>query len=213
MAKEISTEKKIDIIRFVNGYKKVANDKLKEKYISDNLKIVKTYIPFHTKMAICDNIINATTHEVKRDLNGNIVYGEDNKPMNGDFHVDSAMRFLLFTMNLIDIYTNLKVDFDNISIEYDALNEIGLIQVIMMLLPKEEISEIKTMLDMKYDDVMVNEYETRNYISRLVNRFGDLIEFAMNSFDKNVDDSFLGNMINDIIGNINNIDNNISDKQ
>lgn len=207
MATEISKEKKIDILRFVNGYKRVANDKLREKYLSDNLKIVVNYVPFHKKMAICDTIIDATTHEVKRDLNGNIVYGENGKVMNGDFHVDSAMRFLLFTMNTIDLYTNLNVDFSNISIEYDYLDEVGLIPVIFALLPNDEISEIKTMLDMKYDDIMINEYNTKNYIKRLVNRFGDIIEFVLNMSGldlgdlNNFDNEKLLNFAEQFIGN------------
>ena len=43
------------------------------------------------------------------------------------------------------------------------------------LIPASEISELRSMIDLKQRDEMTNQYETHSFISNQVERFGTLI--------------------------------------
>jgi hypothetical protein len=147
-----------------NGY---ATQSLKDNYINDNLQ-VKTYIPFKEKLNKANRIAKVTTHK----------YGKDGK-ITGNIKADSTSRYLLFTLNIIDAYTALDIDFKNIVAEFDMLAENGLIQEILSKIPQNEVSDFKILLDMSVDDIMTNEFSTQAFISEQVVRFGNIVSVTL----------------------------------
>lgn len=129
---------------FIKTYK--ANMKAKDKTFDDFIDkhIVENYIDFIKKNVYCDTIIKSTCY-VK----------------NGDREIikmNSPLRYVFFTMRLIDLYTDIDIDISNVISEYDKLNEIGAIDVITNKIPQSEYIEFSTILDMKLDDIKDNEY-------------------------------------------------------
>lgn len=130
----------------------IDNTKIIEKHI------VKQYIPYAEKQAHCENIVRKTM-EVK---DGDITLFRQNTPA----------RFLFFTLTLIDLYTDIDVDFGKALEEYDALavNQ-GMIEAIFAAIPTAELSAFRTLEQMCMDDYMTNN---RNLVSFFETKIGSI---------------------------------------
>lgn len=143
---------------FVEKYNAIATDRLKEDYLKDNLHI-KTYLPFLTKVTLADKLAKVTT--LDKDA--------------GNVNVKSDANYLFFCRTIIEYYTDLQVETEGFCEEYDLLNESGLLDKIMQMIPEKEINEFKMICDMKKSDLLQNKYENHAFISEQVTRFGELI--------------------------------------
>ena len=139
-------------------YNTIATDRLKEDYLNDNLHI-KTYLPFLTKVTLADKLANVTT--LDKDT--------------GNVNVKSDVNYLLFCRMIVEQYTDLQVETEGFYEEYDLLNESGLLDKIMQMIPEKEIAEFKMICDMKKSDLLQNKYENHAFIADQVDRFGTLI--------------------------------------
>lgn len=164
------------IKEFVEKYNGFNNDTLKNKLVKEIVK--DEYIPYTKKVTICESIVKNTTKRVVSD-------GKKDKEI---FYLDSANRYLLFQMKLIQFYTDLEFSegVDAIK-EFELLDQYGLNDLIIAEIPEREYTNFKVILDMKTDDASVNENNFIQYIDTKL----DAIRFV---FDE-VGDSIL-NIIN-----------------
>lgn len=136
----------ISVDMFIKTYK--ANSKAKDKTFEEFLQkhITKKYIPFMDKVAICGSIVKVTCHkkEGEREF----------------IRFDSPTRYLIFVMKLIENYTDIELNDENVVADYDKLNEIGAINTLIATIPENEYTEFSTILNMKMDDLRDNEYST-----------------------------------------------------
>ena len=166
------------IKEFCENYKNRATDKLKDDYLKENLKIT-TYLPFIKKDALAQNIVNATTYKFEDYTKED---GTTGRRRTNQIQVNSTAQMLLFYRVIIENYTDLEVETEGFYEEYDALNESGVLFELTAdfeghpsLIPASEISELRSMIDLKQRDEMTNQYETHSFISNQVERFGTLI--------------------------------------
>lgn len=145
---------------FVQEANKVANDSIKAKRIDGMLK-TKKYLNIASKIDLSDKITSAAL--TKKDADGN-----------EEFHINSVTKYILHVMTMVDLYTDLEVDFKNLLAEYDLLNENGLLEVILSQIGEKEIAECQMFLDMAWNDRIQNELSTHAFISKQVDRFGTL---------------------------------------
>ena len=150
---------------FANEYNNIATDRLKEDYLKDNLHI-KTYLPFLTKVTLADKLAKVTT--LDKDT--------------GNVNVKSDVNYLLFCRMIIEQYTDLQVETEGFYEEYDLLNESGLLDKIMQMIPEKEIGEFKMICDMKKNDIIQNKYEMHSFITEQVGRFTDLLKVVSEPF-------------------------------
>ena len=146
------------IKEFTEKYNAIATDRLKEDYLNNNLHI-KTYLPFLTKVTLADKLARVTT--LDKDT--------------GNINIKSDVNYLLFCRTIIEQYTDLQVETEGFYDEYDLMNESGLLDKIMQMIPEKEIAEFKMICDMKKSDLLQNKYENHAFISDQVERFGTLI--------------------------------------
>lgn len=104
----------------------------KEQYFKD--AITTKYIPYQEKIAICENIVNVSMNE------------KQNTPL----------RYMLFTLSLIDKYTNIDIDFDHPLSDFNMLLESGVGNQIVVRIPDSERDIFQTILDMCMDDYVEN---------------------------------------------------------
>lgn len=130
---------------FCETYK--ANSKAKDKTFEEFIKkhITTEYVDFMTKYTYCDLIIKKSSNYIE---NGSMSF----------IKIDSGMRDLFFTMRLIELYTDIEIDEKNVAGEYDKLNKIGAIDILMSAIPKKEYVEFSTLLNKKMNDFRDNEY-------------------------------------------------------
>ena len=146
------------IKEFVNKYNSIAIDRLKDDYLKDSLHI-KAYLPFLTKVTLADKLAKATTL--------------DNDT--GNINVKSDVNYLLFCRIIIEQYTDLKVETEGFYEEYDLLNEAGLLDKILQMIPEKEIKELKMLCDMKKDDLLFNVGTPKAFINQQVERVSSIL--------------------------------------
>lgn len=162
------------IKEFCEKYNAFTSQSLKDEFIKQNLKITQ-YIPFVKKDALATNLVNISTYEYENyvDENGNIKRRKSER-----IKLNSTVQYLLFCRMIIENYTNLEVETEGFFEEYDALKSCGLLDKLIgsddSILPMNDIAELRTVIDMKQKDVLYNECEIHNYISKQIGRISDL---------------------------------------
>lgn len=159
----MNNTKKITVTKFIAQYNKLEG-KAKEVYLKDSL--IKTYMNYLDKVAIAQTIITLSCVNQK----------------NKKVEINSAKRYVLSIMFLINSYTNISVDFDKLYTDFDALNKNGLIERFMNnsigfeIIPTKELTEFQMILDMTMNDFMTNKYESHNFFVELI----EIIASALN---------------------------------
>lgn len=145
-------EKNISVLDFVAEYNKCGNKALREDFIRHKLN-VNTYVAVIMKKVMADKIIAMSCHDG-----------------NGAVKVDSFKRYILETYALINSYTNLVVDEKSWMEQYTALDEAGLISIILGKIPEKEVESFHTIVKMAYDDMMTNEYEIHAFVMNVISK-------------------------------------------
>ena len=139
--------------------------RLKKEY--DFSQHIKTkYVPYTEKLALVNGIINSTSYD---EVNG-INYYKRNT---------NALTFV-FTIKLIEYYTDITIDTENLVQDYDTLMMNGLMDGLMKKIPPEEISILRGMIDMARDDLEIN---TRSLVSFLESKY-DAWKLSMDALNK-----------------------------
>lgn len=120
-----------------------------------NVLEVEEYISTPLKRKMCDLVLDSCIEDV-----------------NGVLHIDSFDRYILFTIAVISMHTNLEfsIDADGVTSidEYDELNKIGLIDKIISTF-KTDYEACKVMLDMLTNDRMKNQETLEKKIIQFLN--------------------------------------------
>ena len=132
----------ITVSGFVNEYK--ANKKNLMIFMKSHMKT--DYISFLQKDAVCKGLVKATSYVKEEDGKREFI------------RFDSVTKYLLFTMKLVDLYTDIDIDGNQIAAEYDELFKVGAIEAIMERIPETEFNEFTSILKMNEKDLIDNEY-------------------------------------------------------
>lgn len=163
------------VLEFVEKYNNMNNTKLK-KGVLDDINITP-YISIVKKDIYAQIVANNTMFEQESyDDNGETKYRKTDK-----IKVNSVAQYIQFCRAVIELYTDLKIEDPSFVKEYDALKSSGLLDILMVgndkvepLIPIDELSEFKSILDMKVNDVTFNETTAQAFISKQIGRISDL---------------------------------------
>lgn len=154
---------------FLEDLNKVTGKTVKEERMKKNLN-VKQYVSFIDKVNLAERVVYHSTHDF--DQEGNVV---------GDITINSISKYLLHVMGIIDMYTDLDINYGNLVEDYDLLNVNGMIQEIVTLIGEKEIAECQMLLDMKLGDFMQNKLSVYSFVRDQVERFGTLSGITLSS--------------------------------
>lgn len=154
---------------FLEDLNKVNSKTVKEERMKKNLN-VKQYVSFIDKVNLAERVVYHSTHDF--DQEGNVV---------GDITINSISKYLLHVMGIIDMYTNLDINYNNLVEDYDLLNVNGMIQEIVTLIEEKEIAECQMLLDMKLGDFMQNKLSVYSFVRDQIERFGTISGITLSS--------------------------------
>ena len=165
--RKINMNKDFNVKSFVEEYEKCTNNDDKAKFLKTKLKTEK-YMPYADKLSIAENIVKSSSYKMIK---------EDGKLKQTDrIALNSPMRYVLFVMTVVDKYTNIEVNFNNIMPDFDALNFNSLIEVIFEKVGDKETAEFNTVVEMVLNDFMANKYQFKNYIDDTLLKVTGLVE-------------------------------------
>lgn len=136
-------------------------------YLSE--RIVNTYIPFTKKIDVCSRIVDATSK---------IVVDKETT-----FRINSPARYMLFALNLIDLYTDIDVDFKNGTECFNSLDSIGAIEYLIGGIPEREVKNFQMVHDMVLNDMIENTRSFAGYFDNKMTAF----KIAMNELTEATD--------------------------
>ena len=151
---EVKTEDNTIMVKdLVDKFNSMASSKLKTEYLNKVI-VVKPYIGYGTKLIYINKILDNSCYDKDKNI-----------------HVDSCKRYLLYVQALIMAYTNIKIDVSDAIADYDRLESSGLLETILGMIPEHELQYFDTMLQMKLDDLMTNNYDIHAYIDKKLKDF------------------------------------------
>ena len=154
------TTEKCTVADFCKKYNEANIEQVKQTLIE---KVMNPhYVPYEMKITICEKIIE------------NSYYKKNNDGKIEKLYVNSPVQYMLYHLNIVNQYTNIKIDFSKALEEFNLLNGCGLLDAILNYIPEREMKEFRMILDMVENDVMQNEYEIHAFISNQVERFAEL---------------------------------------
>lgn len=156
--------KYISVKEFVKTIKNRASEDARRVYIEGTLA-VKDYERYEVVCAICDQII------------ANSYFTTD-----GQFKVDSCKKYLLYVSALLNTYTNIKFDENDMLGDFNLLQRYGLIDVIINYIPESQVAMFDSVLNMKSNDIMTNYYEPHAFVKEQLVKFAPLIHGWIESF-------------------------------
>lgn len=165
--------KYVSVKEFVKTIKNRASEDARRVYIEGTLA-VKDYERYEVVCAICDQII------------ANSYFTTD-----GQFKVDSCKKYLLYVSALLNTYTNIRFDENDMLGDFNLLQRYGLIDVIINYIPEAQVAMFDSVLNMKSNDIMTNYYEPHAFVKEQVVKFAPLIHGWIESF-LSAAESFMG---------------------
>lgn len=161
--------KQYGIKSFCKKYNELNSAQAKGALIAGIMK-PNMYVPFLTKDTLMSNLVKITMIDKET----------------GNINVNSSAEYLLLIRVFIEQYTRLKVETPGFFEEYDELVKSGLFDLLIVgdeehapLIPRAEMTEFKNLLNLKKNDLMINQYEPHAFITNQVERFTKLGEVAL----------------------------------
>lgn len=136
------------------------------------------YVPYEMKMVMARNVINKTQFvNTKSAISGADVQ---------KYHVDSPTAFIFYCLTIIDLYTEIKIDYKNPAEEFNDLNKRRLIDTIFGLIDEHEMKEFQMVFDLTKSDTMINNNFQRyveDQIERVLGVLTPIVNGALNQID------------------------------
>lgn len=154
------------VIEFIERYNAREN---KINFIRNN--ITTQYIPYEIKVDKCLKILDSTC------------YRKNEKTGKKELHIVSTSINLLYKMVLVDLYTDIDIDFNDILKEYNLLNNgRNCLQDILNNIPEREYVEFDEILNMCKQDMMINEYQVGAYVKNRIEDVSIILGTTLSPF-------------------------------
>ena len=137
----------MNIGKFIDEYTKTPSTQIKDGLITKH--VVATYVPYETKMAEAKEIVETTCY---KKVDGKQV-----------FWMDTPTRYVLLMKEVISLYTDLEWDQTNFLIQFNLMEQYGLIDKIVKAIGPD-YPRFQTVLNMTIEDMLTNE---RSLLARL----------------------------------------------
>ena len=160
---------------FIKLYNTKKTDEEKINAIKQIMK--NNHVSYSDKVNRAGIIAQNSYHVKQKNLDGN---------EREVFQQNSAAKYMLYSLTLVDLYTNLEIDYKQ-SLEIFELLDGDIIDIIISLIDDREKKEFRMLLDFACDDLFVNEYEPHAFIKNQVERFGYLIGTILAPVLENID--------------------------
>lgn len=152
---------KIDM--FLKLYESKQTPESKEKLVADHVKNIQ--VKYSDKVDRAGIIAKHSYYEKQVGADG--VEREV-------FRQNSAAKYMLYYLTLVDLYTDLEIDFKKSLDTFEKING-SILDTIISYIDDRELKEFQTLLEFACDDILTNEYEMHSFVRNQVDRFGTLL--------------------------------------
>ena len=190
-------ENKILLDDICEQLNKRTSENAKKAYINQVVKI-KHHVSYIARDIVAKNIINTAhfTYPEGTDLSN--MTAEDLEALDRIPAINRSAQYIMSALMLVDLYTNIKIDFTKGAFQYDKLVESEVINYVLDNVPESEINEFKMLIDYKYEEYYQKYFSIKSYIDSKLNivesTVSTLLEM-LNNVISNLDKKTVNNLI------------------
>ena len=191
LEKKVSVEKfckRIDLLAGIRVPEGKTNEEL-ANYIDSH--VTNNYVSYAEKCDIARRLVESTYYATIKDINGE----EKRKYMQ-----NTPALHMLKILTLINLYTDIEVDFANSVRDFDMLSQRELVGALLARIPNSEEDTFSMLIDMMIDDMYENERSVIMLVENYKNSVSKTVNTIIDAFIKQIENDGLG--LQDIIDSI-----------
>ena len=180
-------ENKILLDDICEQLNKRTSENAKKAYINQVVKI-KPHVSYVARDVVAKQIIDAAHFSFPEGVDITNISEDELKNIEKVPKINRSAQYIMSALMLVDLYTNIKIDFVKGAFQYDKLVESGIINYVLENVPESEINEFKMLIDYKYDEYYQKYFSMKAYVdsklSSLESVIGMLTDIITTSIDE-----------------------------
>ena len=183
-------ENKILLDDICEQLNKRTSENAKKAYINQVVKI-KPHVSYVARDVVAKQIIDAAHFSFPEGIDITNISEDELKNIEKVPKINRSSQYVMSALMLVDLYTNIKIDFAKGAFQYDKLVESGLINYVLENVPESEINEFKMLIDYKYDEYYQKYFSMKAYVDSklndlelVINTLTDIIATTLSKIDE-----------------------------
>ena len=190
-------ENKILLDDICEQLNKRTSENAKKAYINQVVKI-KPHVSYVARDVVAKQIIDAAHFSFPEGIDITNISEDELKNIEKVPKINRSSQYVMSALMLVDLYTNIKIDFTKGAFQYDKLVESEVINYVLDNVPESEINEFKMLIDYKYEEYYQKYFSIKSYIDSKLNivesTVSTLLEM-LNNVISNLDKKTVNNLI------------------
>lgn len=183
-------ENKILLDDICEQLNKRTSENAKKAYINQVIKI-KPHVSYVARDVVAKQIIDAAHFSFPEGIDITNTSEDELKNIEKVPKINRSSQYVMSALMLVDLYTNIKIDFAKGAFQYDKLVESGVINYVLENVPESEINEFKMLIDYKYDEYYQKYFSMKSYVDSklndlelVINTLTDMIATTLSKIDE-----------------------------
>lgn len=179
-------ENKILLDDICEQLNKRTSENAKKAYINQVVKI-KPHVSYVARDVVAKQIIDAAHFSFPEGIDITNISEDELKNIEKVPKINRSSQYVMSALMLVDLYTNVKIDFKQGAFQYDKLVETGVINYVLDNVPESEINEFKMLIDYKYEEYYQRYFSMRSYIDSKLKSFESIISMLTDTITTSLD--------------------------
>ena len=183
-------ENKILLDDICEQLNKRTSENAKKAYINQVVKI-KPHVSYVARDVVAKQIIDAAHFSFPEGIEITNISEDELENIEKVPKINRSSQYIMSALMLVDLYTNIKINFAKGAFQYDKLVESGIINYVLENVPESEINEFKMLIDYKYDEYYQKYFSMKSYVDSklndlelVINTLTDMIATTLSKIDE-----------------------------
>ena len=183
-------ENKILLDDICEQLNKRTSENAKKAYINQVIKI-KPHVSYVARDVVAKQIIDAAHFSFPEGIDITNISEDELENIEKVPKINRSSQYIMSALMLVDLYTNIKINFAKGAFQYDKLVESGLINYVLENVPESEIKEFEMLIDYKYEEYYQKYFSMKSYVDSklndlelLINTLTDIITTTLSKIDE-----------------------------
>ena len=183
-------ENKILLDDICEQLNKRTSENAKKAYINQVIKI-KPHVSYVARDVVAKQIIDAAHFSFPEGIDITNISEDELENIEKVPKINRSSQYVMSALMLVDLYTNIKIDFAKGAFQYDKLVESGVINYVLENVPESEIKEFEMLIDYKYEEYYQKYFSMKAYVDSklndlelVINTLTDMIATTLSKIDE-----------------------------
>ena len=183
-------ENKILLDDICEQLNKRTSENAKKAYINQVVKI-KPHVSYVARDVVAKQIIDAAHFSFPEGIDITNISEDELENIEKVPKINRSSQYIMSALMLVDLYTNIKINFAKGAFQYDKLVESGLINYVLENAPESEIKEFEMLIDYKYEEYYQKYFSMKSYVDSklndlelVINTLTDMITTTLSKIDE-----------------------------